>query len=202
MYTELAEGVGYYLQVSATGLMAAGAGTPPGPSRSLQFRSAVDEEVPAATLRSVLDGVRSAGLEVGGEQLKSRPRGFPRIIRTSTCCGTKPCSRRRPGSRRPGWAATSCSRGCGRRGRRCSRCASGWRRRWTVGRQHERAHARHRLRWFRHQGALLDEAGSWRPIASVTRSHTRCRRRTSSDCSTGWRGLPAPSTAPPSACRA
>ena len=75
MYTELAEGVGYYLQVSATGLMAAGGWYSSGTEQVAQFRSAVGEEVPAATLRSVLDGVRAAGLEVGGEQLKSRPRG-------------------------------------------------------------------------------------------------------------------------------
>ena len=82
---------GGYLQLTAAGL-AAGAGAymmdsaapgevPPGGRRRLQRRSRSD---------AIVADLAARGTSVTShEQLKSVPRGFPRIIRAPTCCGTR-----------------------------------------------------------------------------------------------------------------
>lgn len=65
----------FYVEVSSEGLMAAGGYYRMAPDQVARYRSAVDDERRGEDLRARLDGARAAGLTVGGEQLRTRPRG-------------------------------------------------------------------------------------------------------------------------------
>lgn len=74
---------GWYVQVSAQGLRT-GAGFYEASSAGLAaVRSAIDEEVTGQQLESILDTLRAEGWEIGGDRLKTTPRGYdadhPRI---------------------------------------------------------------------------------------------------------------------------
>ncbi len=83
-YGESEGGTGYYVQFSATGLMA-GAGYYAMASDQLaRFRAAVDADATGAELAGLVDGAAKRGYEIGAiDELKSAPRGFskdhPRI---------------------------------------------------------------------------------------------------------------------------
>jgi uncharacterized protein (TIGR02453 family) len=65
----------YYLQVGADGLMAAGGYYQMASDQVARFRTAVDDERRGGDLEKRLAAVRADGITVGGEQLKTRPRG-------------------------------------------------------------------------------------------------------------------------------
>ncbi|MDN5916726.1 MAG: DUF2461 domain-containing protein [Pseudonocardia sp.] len=65
----------FYVEVSTEGLMAAGGYYAMAPDQVARYRAAVDEERRGEDLRARLDEARDAGLTVGGERLKTRPRG-------------------------------------------------------------------------------------------------------------------------------
>ena len=66
-----------YLQISAAGLMV-GAGYHEMASDQVQhYREAVDDETTGEQLRAVVSGVERMGHAIGGDQLKTRPRGYP-----------------------------------------------------------------------------------------------------------------------------
>ncbi|MGQ0575359.1 MAG: DUF2461 domain-containing protein [Pseudonocardia sp.] len=65
----------YYVQLSAEGLMAAGGFYQMAPDQVARFRAAVDDERRGADLAARLAALEVAGLPVGGDRLKSRPRG-------------------------------------------------------------------------------------------------------------------------------
>ncbi len=67
---------GSYVQIGSDGLMAAAGYYQMAPDQVTRFRTAVDDERRGADLQRRVDGVRAAGLSVGGEQLKTRPRGI------------------------------------------------------------------------------------------------------------------------------
>ncbi len=67
-------GLGWYLQVSATGLMVAGGWYRSTPAQVKRFRGHILESG-AVDLRATLKPLPKAGFEVGGEQLKTKPRG-------------------------------------------------------------------------------------------------------------------------------
>ncbi len=67
-------GLGWYLQVSASGLMVAGGWYQSTPMQVKRFREHILESG-AVTLRAALKALPRAGFEVGGEQLKTKPRG-------------------------------------------------------------------------------------------------------------------------------
>ena len=71
------DGIGYYTQISADGLLAAGGFHSHAPDQVERYRTAVDDDVDGPRLQAVVDGLRVAGLEVGGDRLKTRPRGYP-----------------------------------------------------------------------------------------------------------------------------
>lgn len=77
MYVDRGDGLGWYVQVSGRGLMVAGGWYQSTPSQVARYRAAVADDAGAAALSLVLEDARSAGLEVSGERLKSRPRGYP-----------------------------------------------------------------------------------------------------------------------------
>ena len=65
----------FYVEVGPNGLMAAGGYYMMAPDQVARFRTAVDDERRGEDLRSRLESAEAAGLAVGGERLKTRPRG-------------------------------------------------------------------------------------------------------------------------------
>lgn len=74
-YVATGTGMGWYVQVSATGLFAAGGWYAATPDQVARYRAALDDEAAAEPLQKALRSLTRKGFEVGGEQLKSRPRG-------------------------------------------------------------------------------------------------------------------------------
>lgn len=73
----------YYVQVSAAGLFVAAGYYRMSPDQVARYREAVDDEAAGPGLVAVVDGIRSGNYEVGGDRLKTKPRGYdadhPRI---------------------------------------------------------------------------------------------------------------------------
>ncbi|MCU1435693.1 MAG: hypothetical protein JWR71_2418 [Pseudarthrobacter sp.] len=72
------EGVGYYLQISADGLLVGGGYHSHTPAQLARFRNSVDASGPGDSLRHIVDSVTAAGFAVEGEKLKTVPRGYDR----------------------------------------------------------------------------------------------------------------------------
>lgn len=70
------EGVGYYLQVSADGLLVGGGYHSHSPAQLVRFRNSVDASGTGESLRHIVDRVAAAGFAVEGEKLKTVPRGY------------------------------------------------------------------------------------------------------------------------------
>ncbi len=75
--TESEEGALYYVQLSAAGLMAASGYHQMSRDQVERFRTAVDDERTGPELVEIMTGLRR-GFEVGGEELKTAPRGYRR----------------------------------------------------------------------------------------------------------------------------
>lgn len=75
-FAALDEGVGFYLQLSADGLLVGGGCHTSTPAQVARFRGAVDAPASGETLQAIVAKVADAGYEVEGEQLKTVPRGF------------------------------------------------------------------------------------------------------------------------------
>lgn len=69
------EGAGWYVQVSAEGLMSAAGWWRGTPELVARYREALEDEDRADELERILADLRAAGYLIGGERLKSRPRG-------------------------------------------------------------------------------------------------------------------------------
>ena len=82
-FVATSEACGFYVQVDAAGLLT-GAGWyhAAGPAVT-HFREAVDDEATGTKLARIVGRLVRAGFEIGGDQLKTRPRGYdsahPRI---------------------------------------------------------------------------------------------------------------------------
>lgn len=72
------EGVGYYLQISAEGLLVGGGYHSHTPAQLARYRNAVDASGTGEALKHIVDAVAAAGFAVEGEQLKTVPRGYAR----------------------------------------------------------------------------------------------------------------------------
>ncbi|WP_458108891.1 DUF2461 domain-containing protein [Arthrobacter sp. R3-55] len=70
------EGVGYYLQISADGLLIGGGYHSHTPAQLARFRAAVDAPDSGLELQEIIDAVAGAGFAIEGEKLKTVPRGF------------------------------------------------------------------------------------------------------------------------------
>jgi uncharacterized protein (TIGR02453 family) len=77
------DGTGWYVQVSAEGLMVAGGLYDPRPDQLARYRASVDDERAGAALEAVVDVLTADGFAFGSDRLKTRPRGYaadhPRI---------------------------------------------------------------------------------------------------------------------------
>ncbi len=82
LFVQAGPGAGYYAQVSAPGFRVGAGFYHAEPARLAAFRAAVDGP-PGAELERMLARLRKAGWEVGGDRVKTSPRGWdadhPRI---------------------------------------------------------------------------------------------------------------------------
>lgn len=74
LYVELRNGIGWYAQLSADGLMVAGGWYAPTSAQVARYRDSVAAD-DTEQLATILDVVERAGFEIGGHRLKTRPRG-------------------------------------------------------------------------------------------------------------------------------
>lgn len=72
------EGVGYYLQISADGLLVGGGCHSHTPAQLARYRNSVDASGTGESLRQIVDALAAAGFAVEGEKLKTVPRGYAR----------------------------------------------------------------------------------------------------------------------------
>ncbi|MGN6792130.1 MAG: DUF2461 domain-containing protein [Streptosporangiaceae bacterium] len=77
MFVSRVPGTGFYVQLSADGVHAGGGFHSHGPDQVERYRKAVDAERTGSALATIVAGLERDGLAVGGEQLKTRPRGIP-----------------------------------------------------------------------------------------------------------------------------
>lgn len=77
-FASVQEGVGYYLQISAEGLLLGGGYHSHSPAQLARYRDTVDASGPGESLRQVVEALAAAGFAVEGEKLKTVPRGYAR----------------------------------------------------------------------------------------------------------------------------
>jgi uncharacterized protein (TIGR02453 family) len=68
---------GFYVHVSAAGVLVAGGYHQTTPDQVARLRAAVADDVTGPALAQVLDRLRDDRFEVDGDRLKTRPRGYP-----------------------------------------------------------------------------------------------------------------------------
>lgn len=75
--------LGYYVQIDPAGLFVAGGFYGADADGVARFREAVDNDVRGTELEGIVAAMTKAGFEVGGDRLKTKPRGYesdhPRI---------------------------------------------------------------------------------------------------------------------------
>ncbi|MEV6322508.1 DUF2461 domain-containing protein [Nocardia sp. NPDC051787] len=78
-----APGVGWYVQINAGGLFVGGGFYQGSPAQLAQLRATIDDDVRGPELVAILAQLAAAGFTIGGEQLKTKPKGYdadhPRI---------------------------------------------------------------------------------------------------------------------------
>lgn len=77
-FASTVEGVGYYLQVGADGLLVGGGYHSHSPAQLARFRNSVDASGTGEALQHIVHAVAAAGFAVEGERLKTVPRGYDR----------------------------------------------------------------------------------------------------------------------------
>ncbi|MEO3934229.1 DUF2461 domain-containing protein [Micrococcaceae bacterium Sec7.4] len=75
-FASTAEGAGFYIQLSADGLLIGGGCHTHTPAQLTRFRSAVDAPASGEALQAIVDDIEAAGFAVEGDSLKTVPRGF------------------------------------------------------------------------------------------------------------------------------
>jgi len=82
-WAEAEPGIGYYLQVSANGILVAAGFHAHGSDQIDRYREKVDAPRTGGQLVAIVDDLEGAGFRIGGDRLKTRPRGYdtdhPRI---------------------------------------------------------------------------------------------------------------------------
>jgi uncharacterized protein (TIGR02453 family) len=74
-FVERLAGTGFYVQVSADGLLASGGFHSHAPDQVERYRTAVDAEPTGKRLGAIVAALRQESLAIGGDRLKTRPRG-------------------------------------------------------------------------------------------------------------------------------
>jgi uncharacterized protein (TIGR02453 family) len=70
-------GLGLYVEVSADGMLASGGFHSHEPDQVERYRRAVDAATSGPALAALVASLDSGGLSIGGDRLKTRPRGIP-----------------------------------------------------------------------------------------------------------------------------
>ncbi|MEU5410380.1 DUF2461 domain-containing protein [Nocardia asteroides] len=70
-------GVGWYVQIGAAGLFVAGGCYMMSPAALATLRATIDDDVRGAELEHILADATAAGFTIGGDQLKTKPKGYP-----------------------------------------------------------------------------------------------------------------------------
>ena len=78
MFVSNYEEVGFYLQISAQGLMLGGGCHSFPPAQLSRYRAAVDATASGTALTSILAELVTAGFSIEGQVLRTVPRGFPK----------------------------------------------------------------------------------------------------------------------------
>ncbi|MFI2370827.1 DUF2461 domain-containing protein [Streptomyces sp. NPDC018833] len=76
-YLDLLPCLGFWVHLDRDGLYASGRYYPYGGDEVARYRAAVDEEAGGAELTAIAARLEEAGFVIGGDRLKSRPRGVP-----------------------------------------------------------------------------------------------------------------------------
>ena len=76
-FVERFPGTGFYVQVSADGVEASGGFHSHAADQVERYRLAVQAARPGTALAAILAHLQEAGLSIGGDRLKTRPRGVP-----------------------------------------------------------------------------------------------------------------------------
>jgi uncharacterized protein (TIGR02453 family) len=76
-FVEQLAGTGFYVQVSADGMLASGGFHSHGPDQVERYRVAADADRTGQQLASIIAALQQDGLAIGGDRLKTRPRGVP-----------------------------------------------------------------------------------------------------------------------------
>lgn len=76
-FCPVAEGVGYYVQVDADGLLTAGGFYAHTRDQTARYRAAVDAEATGTQLEKIMKTLARQGFTPGGDRVKTRPRGCP-----------------------------------------------------------------------------------------------------------------------------
>lgn len=76
-YCATADKAYYYVQLDADGLLLGAGGYYFAPDQLARFRAAVAHDLSGSDLERILADLTADGFEVGGERLKTRPRGIP-----------------------------------------------------------------------------------------------------------------------------
>jgi len=72
---QVVDGMGYYVQVSAEGLLTGGGYLPKGPDQLARLRAAVDAPASGQELEGLVDRLDAQGFDLEGEAVRTRPRG-------------------------------------------------------------------------------------------------------------------------------
>nr|WP_295702936.1 DUF2461 domain-containing protein [Lapillicoccus sp.] len=72
---QLEEGIGYYLAVGPEGLTVGGGNMHNASDQIARYRAAVDGPATGAALEKIMKALRRKGFQIGGEVMKTRPRG-------------------------------------------------------------------------------------------------------------------------------
>ncbi len=76
-FVERVPGLGLYVEVSADGMLASGGFHSHAPDQVERYRRAVDAGPSGTALAALVAGLAQEGLSIGGDRLKTRPRGVP-----------------------------------------------------------------------------------------------------------------------------
>ncbi len=118
-------GVGWYVQVSAAGLMTGGGFYPTGPDQTARYRAAVDAPATGQALEAVVDGSWArAGRPAARPSPPGRAASRP-TTRAWTSCGTSTSWCRGSTAPRTGSRPTRCSTTCAPTGEPSGRSSSG-----------------------------------------------------------------------------
>ncbi|MEE2523936.1 DUF2461 domain-containing protein [Pseudarthrobacter sp. J75] len=109
-FASVQEGVGYYIQISADGLLVGGGYHSNSPAQLARFRNSVDASGTGEALQRVVDSLGSGGFALEGERLKTIPRGYPREHPRAELLKHKTLSARVELDR-PEWLGTSAAMG-------------------------------------------------------------------------------------------